>query len=273
MKKLSLIALLFSIVILSWCWKNNPENKIDYSDYSWSLSAQEEIKFPNCVPEKLIDVQIFNMDDLVKNCTTKQKEWIFLDWLGWFTPTYSIYNNQIVTELSNDPSLVSGVVCRKTNANFINNYWLTDPLNITWYEITKTMIGRWLIDMIDGNSYSDIMYCTDDDTDCLDMKEFWWWIDWQNYFVAWYRSILMSPEDWHKLYVINDKIYYPWKTEIWGWIMKNSKWNFVWIKDNKIIVKRMKWWMLKWNPNFQDPALDPTTIKSTFTLETCEIDL
>ena len=58
MKKLSLIVLLFSMVILSWCGKISPENKSDYSGYLWSISTVEEKQIPTCSPEKLADVEI-----------------------------------------------------------------------------------------------------------------------------------------------------------------------------------------------------------------------
>ena len=123
--------------------------------------------------------------------------------------------------------------------------------------------------------YPDSMFCGADsknaekiDPDCEDMKESEAWSDGTNYFVAWYRE---ETSYVNRYYVINDKVYNPWKStinnheinEIWNW-----RWQFITVRDNKIIVKRMK--NEKHYPwKDQDSAINP----STYILQTCEIPL
>ena len=64
MKKISLFVFLLFTVLLAGCGK--PNQQIVTTN---SVPSQ---KLPICVPEKLINGPILNMDSLVKNCTEKK---------------------------------------------------------------------------------------------------------------------------------------------------------------------------------------------------------
>lgn len=295
MKKLSLIVFLLSIVILSWCGRNNQDNNSDYlnnvvsgtdktfiniTKNTWEVDKNIEKdtsatftdtkKIARCIPEELSKVKILNIDDIVKNCKEETKQWLFLDWLGWLCKVYDIYNNQLVEMVrNNDDNPNAEIVCEKEDGYLLKQQQTNDAWTPGLSLFTK-VIGKWLIDNVASRCDPDNIYCESNDVDCSSMIDYGWVKEWKNYFLASLRKD--STETRQVFYVINDKLYNPWMSDRFS-IMKNSKRNFAWFTDNKAIVKRIKWWKIKWDPNFDDPNLDLTTVKSTFTLETCEIDL
>lgn len=265
MKKIIGFVFFFSLLVLVWCGKNTQEIVQDVPVVlSWAESGV-------CVKEQLLPISPLVMDDLVKNCTEEEKEWLFIDGLWWVFPEYVIVNDQVVSNVWGS-TITSGVVCEETDSNWYQVKYTLPTQEIAfgmlpWHEAMKRVIGKWLIDKIAGKEYPDNMYCKN--LDCADMLDHGWWTDGKNYFVAWFRSDLVSPEDRHMLYVINNKLYYPGKSKFSLWIIETSKWNFVDIQNNKIIVRRIKNSKVIWNPD----TMPPEQLKSTFTLETCEIDL
>ncbi|MEI7562510.1 MAG: hypothetical protein WCJ39_02030 [bacterium] len=83
-----------------------------------------------------------------------------------------------------------------------------------------------------------------------------------------YTGMDLNPDRW-TYYVINNKLYFPGKTIPANGVLTQSKRNFAGIKNNKIIVRKIKNSVLIGNPQ----TMDITKLKSKFTLETCEIDM
>ena len=265
-----------SLLIFAGCGRLAPlsDNTID----TWTVRTGE---FPLCVTEQLAQIPILVMDDLVKNCTEKKEEWKYRDGLGWVYPVYIIANNQVLSMSFNNDETGDRVVCQENDGTkLLIPTWVTGltwygDIEIPWYATTLKVIVKWFINLIADKVYPDSMRCRETYQDCMDMIDYGWWTDGQNYFVAGYRSTRNqnytgagTNPDLIKYYVINDKAYYPWETKESG-VITESKRNFVGIQNNKIIVRRMKDWVLVGDQKTADPA----TLKSNFTLETCEIDL
>lgn len=276
MKKVSIISLFLSLIVLAWCGKTLQDNQV--------LMSQNEIPAPElttttwmiaplCVQEQSVESEIIVMDSVVKNCTQQQKEWMFLDWLGWVCPEYVIYNNQVLTSIYNPETIKpEDIICQTSDwVGYIippQNGFNTDiPSN----DILQKVIGKWFVQTFEPKCYPDTIYCQEQDTECTSMIDYGGWTDGIQYFVAGTRNT--SDGEAKKVYVINDKIYDPWQSSVEGGIMKDSKRNFVSIQNNKIIVRKISWSKINGNPNLQDPSLDPSTIKTDYTLKTCEIDL
>ena len=261
MKKITVIALLCCCIILAGCGKATQEVKEEPTEVTavstWIVSG-------TCIRENLLDVDILVMDDLVKNCTEKKKEWSFLDGLWGVYPEYIISNNQILTTVYNNWTPIDGSICEDTEGT---KYIATNPTELPWYDTITRIIGRWLLDEIEGKVYPDNIYCSNNDSDCADMIDYGWRTDGQNYFVAWYRWKMTSESK--IFYVIDDKVYDPWKSMLGRGIMTESKRNFAGIHDNRIIVKKISAGTLIWDPD----TMDVTQLKSNFILKTCEIDL
>lgn len=270
MKKLLLLVL--PLLFLSGC------SLTGYEKTNQEINSQVEnavmmtwIENKECTLEKLIDVPIIIMDDVVKNCTQKKKNGTFVDGLWWGFPTYIIANGQMLDNFNDDE-----VVCEisDNNSRFPQGkYTKTNPNYILEYEAIQKVIGKWLVNEINLYPYSVTMYCQNDDTECLSMIDLWWRTDWKNYFVAWFRNDFIN-EEWFtkKVYVINDKIYSPWSYIIDIGVTVKSSRNFVNIEDNKIIVKRIKNGKVIWDPWTSDEE-EIEKLKTSFILETCEIDL
>ncbi len=223
-----------------------------------------------CILDPLNNVSLLVMDDLVKNCTETKSEWIVLDWLGWVFPDYVILKNQIATVIYDDSNIVAGIICEDTDKNgYSEKFMPTNSEDIPWYNSLTKVIGKWLIDRVAGMVYPDNMFCKASDTECKSMLDYGWRTDGKNYFAAWFRSNLLSPENLLRLYVINDKVYNPWVNKLGNGIMEESKRNFVSILKNKIIVKKIMQWAVIWDPQ----TIDVAQLKSKFILKTCEIDL
>lgn len=266
MKKLSLIVLLFSFLIITWCGKIN-QGTNSQVETGIILTWTED---DTCGLDKLANIPILIMDDLVKNCTETKTEWNFIDWLWWVFPDYVILKNKIVTIAYDDPSINTGIICEDVDDNKFNRKFIqANPSDIPWYDSVTKVIGKWLIDRIAGMVYPDNMFCKDNDTKCKSMIDYGWRTDGTNYFVAWFRSDLIEPEDSHILYVINDKLYNPWTSKLGNGVMDESKRNFVTIQNNKIIVKKL----LQWEVVGNIQTMDVTQLKSKFILKTCEINL
>lgn len=266
MKKISFMIVVFSLFVLVGCGKHNIIVQDQQSGFidSWSMITSWSESYPICALEKLSDIQILQMDDLVKNCTEKKKEWKFLDGLGWVYPMFVIANNQVLVASFNNDETGNTIVCQESNGQKLlplgNNI-------LEWHAVVAKIIGKWYINEVAGKQYPDNIYCQNNERDCADMLDYWWRTDGQNYFVAWLRS--NTPSEYTVYYVINDKLYSPWESKLGQGIMQESKWNFVGIQNNKIIVKKIKNGVLVWDP----ATMDPAQLKSNFTLETCEIDL
>jgi hypothetical protein len=83
------------------------------------------------------------------------------------------------------------------------------------------------------------------------VADYLWWTDWTHYFVAGHRlrDMFDDGSQW-RYFVIDDTVY------------QAGDWEFAGIENNKIIVQRLF-----------NIVENRATMKSTFTLETCEIDL
>lgn len=274
MKKFSLIALLFSIVILSWCGKKSLQTTIQSweIEMSWIISNEtwndgmetgtilkESNVFDSsnssweCIPEKLNDVQIFDIDQLVKNCKEEKKEITLSDRAGWPNEELFIYNNQIVR---NDPfEDPTKIICYKNWEKYMSLRW-----DWSSYSILNRLIWKWLLDEISNHQSDAISRCSQ--TYCSDMLYSNRRQDGQNYFIAWYRN-QDNLNSQKQLYVINDKLYYPWKVS-----ENQESWAFVWIKNNKIIFKKRQNISSMLPNSYNDGTWD-----ETFILRTCEIDL
>jgi hypothetical protein len=122
----------------------------------------------------------------------------------------------------------------------------------------QKIINLWLLNFFSYDSYGDVVYCypyTEDSSsytrngDCKMINN--WWTDGTNYFIPWYRLSDFSKVDWNaKYYVINDQLY------------KAGDWEFAGIENYKIIFQRLN-----------NIIEYPETMTTSFTLETCEINL
>jgi hypothetical protein len=259
MKKISFFAAVISLLILAGCWKTVQTE--DISTDTWAVWTGE---FPLCANEQLVEIPILVIDNLVKNCTEKNKEWKFLDGLGWVYPMYVIANNQILLGSFNNEETGSAVVCQQRDEQKLI---ALDTYTLQGMDAIVRVIGKWYISNIVGKQYPDTIYCKDNDSDCADMLDYEWWTDGQNYFVAGYRE--PTNTNYSIVYVINDKVYNPGESKLGNWIMQQSKRNFAGTNENKIIVKRIKNGILIWDPE----TMTIDKLKSTYVLETCEMDL
>lgn len=268
MKKFSFLILLLCAVILAGCGKSQstpvvPIAEVDDSEFDLS-------NIPACVPGlqwQLADATILNMDNLVKNCTQKKDKWRLLDWLGGIFTIYKIFSGQVLFSSPRGDSMpAKDTFCIDENENQwgVTN-WLTE-ISINKNSLDR-VISKKLINEIKGDvNIYDNYYCDDTraDADCSSMLDYWWRSDGNNYFIAGFRNGDL-------VYVINDKLYHPGttKTSQDGHLMNQSKRNFVWINNNKIIVRRIKDSVAIWDINTEEAY----GLWTNVTLETCEISL
>ncbi len=255
---------------------------------SWNTKEEGTDDLGAALPvceNKLVAITVVDMDTVVKNCTEKKKEWREVTELGWASTDFWLYNWQLTVpeqRQGKDYKPVCYNLDKDTQEKYTmyavpkkNDEW-TDT--IQWYDALRNIIDKWVLSAVVYDMYPDRMFCGDDpknpdniDPDCEDMKEAEARTDWTNYFVAGYREDGAASPRMNRLYVINGKVYSPWKWninnheqhEIWQWI-----WQFVTVKGSNIIVKRMK--DEKHYPwKDAESAINP----STYTLQTCEIPL
>ncbi len=297
MKKLSLIAFLFSIVILSWCGKIDQKKEISPDVWSYYLSwwtTQELIdNTPDCIPEKLVDIQMLDMDNLVKNCTTKNSKWVDAAWGWWLIYQYKIINNQILAyDQWWDPHDSTVCKIKAKDSDYYEFYFnpesnrlisspdaLTWDFGTWWYAVIQKVIWKWFVDEIASSASQtfnsepepsvQVISCSDyscnTNKDISDMVDYWGRTDGKNYFVAWYRT---SNDSKKLVYIINDKVYNPWNNKTDD--LSKGKRYFAGIKDNKIIVKRIENYKIVGGIIWQD---DQSKLSSEFNVETCEINL
>ena len=124
MKKGSLLAVIFGSILLAGCGtiavpaQQTPTPEVN-SGVTTSLSGQ---KFPLCEEEKLADVQVLQMESLVKNCTEKKEEGKFIDGLGGVYPEYDIMNKSIVIAAFDNDIPDTIIACQDTHgAKYISN--------------------------------------------------------------------------------------------------------------------------------------------------------
>jgi len=227
-------------------------------------------ELPICKQEILKDAPIFTIDNLVKNCTTKKSNGTVVDGLWGLYPEYTIAEGQILIPSYDDVSLPDSI-CKIDDWGYLPRSDSTRKNAMTWYDAVQKIIGKWLLNTIAPRENPDIIYCSKNNQECEAMIDYEWWTDWSNYFVAGYRD---PWSDSRKLfYTINGKIYYPGKNIEGTWFLKQSKWNFVWIQDNKIFVRRIVNWKLPQGVSVDQALQHVDTIKTDIWIETCTIDL
>ena len=225
---------------------------------------------PLCKEEILEWNPILTMDNLTKDCSTKESSGIVIDGLWGMYPEYTIADGQILTPSYDDVSLRDST-CKIGDWEYGPRDDSVRRNAMTWYAAVQKIIGKWLLNAIAPRENPDSMYCLKEDKECKAMIDYEWWTDWSNYFVAWYRE--PWSEDRKLLYVINGNIYYPGKTIEGTWFLKQTKWDFVWVKDNKIIVRRIINWKLPDWVSVDQALQHVDTTKTDISIETCTIDL
>ena len=128
MKKIFIFALLFFCIFLVGCKKVSVNNTAILTN-SWIVTVVSWVQYPVCIAEKLADVKIITIDDVVKNCTEKNKEWKYLDGLGGAYPQFFIKNNQVLTIFYGEDNDVTGAVCQDDEGKYIR----ANTKDYKWY--------------------------------------------------------------------------------------------------------------------------------------------
>ena len=215
----------------------------------------------SCKLNPLKNIDAIKIDDVVKNCTYKNKTWVLPEGLGGANFPLVVLNDKLVVV---DPfkSNVQWWTLPESICSFIDNDSTTqfaweitsNYSNNNLYSMhTKNVLNKGLVNVIETFGYSDDIYCSKNDTDCWFMNNRESRTDGNNYFVKWYRVSELSSLDKYPrtgYYAINDKLY------------ESQNWNFWGIQNEKIIVKRLN-----------NLVKNENTMTTTFVLQTCEINI
>lgn len=252
---------------------------------------------PLCSHPELQELEPLEINKLVKNCSTKEKKGTIPDGLGWACFGYATYDdlgkrlllmNECIDGLDpqtwyqNDGKSPT-FLCKETHDPDYVIVWELwnekEQKNSYTYEskfpsfALEKALASWLLSVAIPMVYNTAsLYCLENDPDCQNTYDVGAWSDEEwNYFLAGTRG---TPYE-KTLYAINDRVYDPGEThgERPSGLStpdqsRESPWLFGGIKDNTIIVKKLKNYRAVgvYNP-------ETNSIYSTFTLETCEIDL